>query len=1145
MQSLPPPPSEVPPPRDARAVDGEVRISGNSARRVVTFCVVGASAFGLLTTLLIAAVSFHIFFGGVDLSFMSKAIRTVIADAAGPGHRAEIGAVNLAWDDGHLRLAVRDLKVIRADGLTVGSAPKAFIAIDVPALFLGKIEPVSLVAHQTSVSLTVSTDGSVALGGAQEKSDKVTPTPVLALLDPELLGRIFGTKTLVPGGGSLAELDLNDMTVTLTDERTSTTRVFERFGAGFHRTQFGAFTTTLSSTGARGPWKAAIAIGLAHDQGRPFQLSAETISVRDMVGEEGGKIGGVILDVTMNGLLATEGRMTRVEGIVRVSGDGALEGPGWQADIHRGEIAVAVEEGRDGVTIRPSLIAIGGLGGMISGTIALPAGVQTTDRLTLDLKLGAITVDRQGGSIPEVTTATMRGSFDVAGKRLDIVEGHVFGDLPVADVTGSIDFSDKIPGLKLEIGARNIGAGSVRRVWPRFIATDAHDWFMANVSAGDLTKSHLSLDIPPGVLDGRPLKRDYVNGEWHAKGAAVLLEAGLPPVTGANAVVKSTGTSVRAEGRDGRLETASGVLLLPNVLFVAEGMDQITSIGQLDATMIGAASSLLELGEKRGLALGKSAGLDVRQIAGDGLAQIQSRGPLYAGKPGTENLPGLFTIDAEFRNISGKALVDGRDVDRGSFKARSDGRALTVDGTCQLGGVPFKITASQDNPKAKLVLRADAELDDPARAKLGFDFGSLVTGPMGFRFIREALGSEQTRRIEADLTQTRLALAEASFEKTKGVPATLSLSLRGTSQVASLEDIIFQGKGFSVKGRARLDAGGKPVLYELSEVKLRPDDQFSARYEIRDDSTDLRITGRSLDARPFIQRWMSEEDPNEKSAKQFRLSVQLEQANGSNGATVRDLKFDYVRDGRQISDFSLNGRFPGSARITGQILKDSGRPYLLITSTDGGSALQFMDVYRNIRGGKLTLTQTLIDPQGRSERGVVLLENFQVVNEEALRRLFGATPVPDDESAATRRRLGAQESATLDRMRVVYTRAPGLTQFSDGVLRNSTFGTTFEGRIDWRRKAVDMRGTFIPLFALNNLLAQIPVIGAFLGGQNEGLIGVTFSVSGPVAGPTLRINPASVIAPGILRGFFAFARDEDSTPPSGAREQQGGSSKSN
>ena len=131
-------------------------------------------------------------------------------------------------------------------------------------------------------------------------------------------------------------------------------------------------------------------------------------------------------------------------------------------------LAVVVEEGRDGVTIRPSLIAIGGLGGMISGTIALPAGVQTTDRLTLDLKLGAITVDRQGGSIPEVTTATMRGSFDVAGKRLDIVEGHVFGDLPVADVTGSIDFSDKIPGLKLEIGARNIGAGSVRRVWPRF-----------------------------------------------------------------------------------------------------------------------------------------------------------------------------------------------------------------------------------------------------------------------------------------------------------------------------------------------------------------------------------------------------------------------------------------------------------------------------------------------------------------------------------------------------------------------------------------------------------------------------------------------------------------------------------------------------
>ena len=68
-----------------------------------------------------------------------------------------------------------------------------------------------------------------------------------------------------------------------------------------------------------------------------------------------------------------------------------------------------------------------------------------------------------------------------------------------------------------------------------------------------------------------------------------------------------------------------------------------------------------------------------------------------------------------------------------------------------------------------------------------------------------------------------------------------------------------------------------------------------------------------------------------------------------------------------------------------------------------------------------------------------------------------------------------------------------------------------------------LRGTFVPLYGLNNAFGQIPIVGLFLGGgDKEGLVGITYEVAGPPGAPTLRVNPISVAAPGLLRKFFEF-----------------------
>ncbi len=89
----------------------------------------------------------------------------------------------------------------------------------------------------------------------------------------------------------------------------------------------------------------------------------------------------------------------------------------------------------------------------------------------------------------------------------------------------------------------------------------------------------------------------------------------------------------------------------------------------------------------------------------------------------------------------------------------------------------------------------------------------------------------------------------------------------------------------------------------------------------------------------------------------------------------------------------------------------------------------------------------------------------------------------------------------------------------DGVVRGPAVGATIDGQIDYGRDEVQLRGTFIPLYGLNNVFGQIPIVGIFLGG-NEGLVGISYEVTGPLGNTRLKVNPMTAIAPGVLRKFF-------------------------
>jgi hypothetical protein len=145
--------------------------------------------------------------------------------------------------------------------------------------------------------------------------------------------------------------------------------------------------------------------------------------------------------------------------------------------------------------------------------------------------------------------------------------------------------------------------------------------------------------------------------------------------------------------------------------------------------------------------------------------------------------------------------------------------------------------------------------------------------------------------------------------------------------------------------------------------------------------------------------------------------------------------------------------------------------------------------------------------------------DFRVVDEQGLRKLAGSAgrPLRKDETE-----VGATQP--FQKLRMSFVKSGDVIRIENGEASGPFSGATFSGSIDRKAERVDISGTYLPIFVLNNMFAKLPLVGPILGGRSgEGLVGVTFALRGSMNSPTLLVNPASIAAPGMFRHLFEFA----------------------
>ncbi|RUX48777.1 hypothetical protein EOA22_32065, partial [Mesorhizobium sp. M7A.F.Ca.US.014.04.1.1] len=533
----------------------------------------------------------------------------------------------------------------------------------------------------------------------------------------------------------------------------------------------------------------------------------------------------------------------------------------------------------------------------------------------------------------------------------------------------------------------------------------------------------------------------------------------------------------------------------------------------------GDASAVAELASYEPINAMRHVGILPEDLSGSVTGHVKADIPLQSGVDSSK-LDWLVSLD--YTGMSLAKPFEGQVVTDADGSITVDPEKAVISAKALLNGIPAEldlIEPLRDEGPARS-RKVALVLDDKIRAAAMPGLKPLLAGTVKVAIDKNGSGDQN---VSADLTNARLDIPWAGWSKGAGVPANVTFVMTKSGDTTTLSDFNLDGKTFSVDGSIVL-VNGALSSARFSKVTLNRGDDVAVSVKRSGKGYAVDISGNALDARSLIKQFTSDVDTATKTTGSDAISVSadVDRLTGFHDEQLSNLKLDYSAAGSRVNGLKVRATASSGAAITISNTTGAGQRALNMQSADAGAILRFLNIYEHMEGGTITLA--LAGPSDGSLRGKVDTSNFFVVNEPKLASIVSTTPAGDNRS------LNQAVKGKLDTSRVKFERGyaeidkgSGYLKIANGVLRGPRIGTTFQGTLYDQNNNMDMTGTFMPVYGLNRIFGELPIVGALLGnGRDRGLIGVTYRLKGNANKPLLDINPLSVIAPGIFRSIFEY-----------------------
>jgi hypothetical protein len=1120
--------------------------------------------------------------GPIMLDLATPWLTSAIEQNLGSRYRVKVGGTQLERDaQGHTALRLRDIVVRDTTGATVAVAPKAEVGISGTSLLIAspRVESFRLVDAAMIIRIDRNGQTNVLLGGqkpfamvasveqtqthaapakpasaaspGQAARNKSVPDKLLGLSLKTLSEQSFaanfaalldwidrlGAMGLEPGaaapgfdGHALTEIGIVNGSLAIDDRRDGYQWTVKQISLRLSRPKIGGAALTIVSDNHERPWALGAALTPMQQGHRRLQLKASKVVLDDLLAlrlSDTRLRSDTLVSAAIDSDVAADGTPQTISGSIIAEG-GSIGDPAdpehqipitsaelgldWDIARHTLRIPFKVNAGSARFTLRSEFAAPAHAGGQWlfavgGGWVVLEP--PTRDEESLVLK-----------------RVILRGNIDPQAQRITLEQGDIgTKDLGSSDgegvtiaMSGKFDYGGE-PRLALGVAGNPMSASAFKRLWPSFVAPEVREWVMDHVVSGTVNRLDIAANATLAAMrsGGPPLPVEGLSVDILGSGVTLHPVAGLPAIRDADLNVHITGRSAKVTLGKGtinvspgrRLVMSSGVFEVPNT-HIKQPPARISF--KMDGS-IPAAAEMLALDRLREFS---GAPFDPATTKGTVAAQVQLGLPLRLDLP-----PGStdYNIAVDLTNFSAEKMLFGHKVEAQVLRVAANNESYEIKGDVKVAGAPGQIDYRKLKGETDAEVKLTATLDEAARTRLGLDVGHALAGPLPVKVSGRVGPDDREGRysVEADLTALKIDNALPGWIKPAGKPARVAFTLVKQKSGLKFDDFLIDGSGVLAKGAIDLDSDGDLQSANFPVFATSDGDKASVRADRAADGT-LRVSVRGdvYDGRNFIKAAMAgPSDPKTKARyPDLDLDIKLGVVLGHYGETLRGLDWKMSRRGGKVRTFVLNAKIGRDTPLIGEMRTrvTNGKPVLYFETSDAGALFRFTDIYPRMVGGKMWMGMDPPSQDATPQEGIINVSGFAVRGEGTLDRVVSNGP--------NRVRT---DNIEFSQARADFTRAPGRMTIKDGVLRGPMIGATVEGHIDYVRDQVAMRGTLVPLYGLNNMFGQIPIVGLFLGGgSNEGIFGITYEVSGTTSNPRPIVNPISAIAPGMLRKFFEF-----------------------
>jgi Protein of unknown function len=1088
--------------------------------------------------------------GPINLEMATPWLAAAIEDNIGHGNTVEVGGTQIERA-GRIRIAVRirDIIVRDRDHAIVASAPKAEVRLSGYALMMGRLRAESLNLVDAELSVRITPDGYVtvstgdnarplATGVASKKEAGLPPTfprpatPGAPLppspdqpapsADSTQAGLLAGLDWLdslsLTGldGQNLNEIGLKNGSLIVDDQQRGNKWNFQNISLSMRRPSGGGVALSLAEEGAQG-WSLRVAVGPPANGVRSVDIKADKVSttnillamrLKDMNYSANLPISG-----ELKGELGRDGLPTYFRGKITA-------GAGEIVDSDTPEFPLAIDSAEVNLEWDANKRALVAPFKIISGEnrITLLAHLEPpNDNVTdwqLGLSGGTVLLAGNDNEPPVIFNRVSIGvRFDTAKKRVILTQADFSnGEIGVAG-TGTVDYSGE-PRLTLGFAGTPMSASALKRVWPSLVVADIRQWVVDRIERGAIQRIEVGVNSPVRNLSrkGPPIPDDGLNVNIVASGVTLRPVDGLPSIRDADLKAHITGRTASVTVGQGAADTPSGRKL--NVADAAfEVPDTFPKPVQAKVKFridgpVPAAAEILSSDKLSDLS---ATLIDPNASKGTISAVVNLALPI---KHDIARAEVNYTVVADLGGFAADRLMMNQKVEANTLKVVANNQGYQVKGDVKINGQAASLDYRKQND-GDADIKLSATLDEASRARFGFDLGPAVSGPIPVK-LSGKIGGDTRLGIDADLTALKLDNILPGWVKASGKSTHATFNVVQKPQSTRLEDIVVEGGGVSIKGSLEVDQNGDLMNASFPTYAPSEGDKTSLRADRGPDGV-IKVTMRGdvFDGRGFLKTAVSGRESDAKSKAKtadFDVDVKLGAVAGFFGEALRSVDAKMSRRGGTIKSFSFASKLGRDTPVTADLRgRQQGREVIFLETNDAGAFLRFTDTYSKVVGGQLQLALDPPTADPSPKEGLLNVKDFTVKGEASLDKLAAG-------GAA-----GAPSGIGFSRLRAEFVRQNGQLTIKEGVLKGPTIGGTIEGSIDFPGNQVRMSGTFVPIYGLNNIFGQIPLFGLVLGGgSNEGLFGMTYEVVGTPDKPTLRVNPISMVFPGVARKIWDF-----------------------